>query len=195
MYAIRSYYVEWVRANPKARQAKSKARLARFEELESQEFQARNETNEIYIPPGPQLGNLVIEAEGLRKAFGERLLFDEMSFRLPRGGIVGIIGPNGAGKTTLFRMLVGQEKADAGTLRIGETVKLAYVDQSRQSLDPDKTVFEEISDGQDVIRVGEYSTPSRTYVARFNFRGVDQQKRVGSGSRASTIRRAPSTAW
>jgi len=169
----------WVRSNPKARQAKSKARLARFEELESQAFQARNETNEIYIPPGPQLGNLVIEADGLKKAFGERLLFDALSFRLPRGGIVGIIGPNGAGKTTLFRMLVGQEKADAGTLRIGETVKLAYVDQSRQSLDADKTVFEEISDGQDVIRVGEYSTPSRTYVARFNFRGVDQQKRVG----------------
>jgi len=171
--------LEWVRSNPKARQAKSKARLARFEELESQEFQARNETNEIYIPPGPQLGNLVIEADGLKKAFGERLLFDALSFRLPRGGIVGIIGPNGAGKTTLFRMLVGQEKADAGTLRIGETVKLAYVDQSRQALDADKTVFEEISDGQDVIRVGEYSTPSRTYVARFNFRGVDQQKRVG----------------
>jgi energy-dependent translational throttle protein EttA len=171
--------LEWVRANPKARQAKSKARLAKFEELESQEFQARNETNEIYIPPGPHLGNLVIEAEGLKKAFGERLLFDELSFRLPRGGIVGIIGPNGAGKTTLFRMLVGQEKADAGTLRIGETAKLAYVDQSRQSLDAEKTVFEEISDGQDVIRVGEYSTPSRTYVARFNFRGADQQKRVG----------------
>jgi sulfate-transporting ATPase len=171
--------LEWVRANPKARQAKSKARLARFEELESQEFQARNETNEIYIPPGPHLGNLVIEADGLKKAFGERLLFDALSFRLPRGGIVGIIGPNGAGKTTLFRMLVGQEKADAGALRVGETVKLAYVDQSRQSLDADKTVFEEISDGQDVIRVGEYSTPSRTYVARFNFRGADQQKRVG----------------
>jgi len=171
--------LEWVRANPKARQAKSKARLAKFEELESQEFQARNETNEIYIPPGPHLGNLVIEAEGLKKAFGERLLFDELSFRLPRGGIVGIIGPNGAGKTTLFRMLVGQENADAGSLRIGETAKLAYVDQSRAALDPDKTVFEEISDGLDVIRVGEYSTPSRTYVARFNFRGTDQQKRVG----------------
>jgi sulfate-transporting ATPase len=171
--------LEWVRANPKARQAKSKARLARFEELESQEFQARNETNEIYIPPGPHLGNLVIEAEGLKKAFGERLLFDALSFRLPRGGIVGIIGPNGAGKTTLFRMLVGREEADAGALRVGETVKLAYVDQSRQSLDADKTVFEEISDGQDVIQVGDYSTPSRTYVARFNFRGADQQKRVG----------------
>ncbi len=171
--------LEWVRSNPKARQAKSKSRLARFKELESQEFQARNETNEIYIPPGPHLGNLVIETEGLKKAFGERLLFDELTFQLPRGGIVGIIGPNGAGKTTLFRMLVGQEKADAGTLRLGETVKLGYVDQSRQALDAEKTVWEEISDGQDVIQIGEYSTPSRTYVARFNFRGGDQQKQVG----------------
>jgi sulfate-transporting ATPase len=171
--------LEWVRSNPKARQAKSKARLARFEELASQEFQKRNETNEIYIPPGPHLGDLVVEAEGLKKSFGEKLLFDDMSFRLPRGGIVGVIGPNGAGKTTLFRMLVGQEKPDAGTLRIGDTVELAYVDQSRDSLDPDKTVWEEISDGSDVIQVGAYSTPSRGYVARFNFRGADQQKRVG----------------
>jgi ATP-binding cassette ChvD family protein len=171
--------LEWVRSNPKARQAKSKSRLARFKELESQEFQARNETNEIYIPPGPHLGNLVIETEGLKKAFGERLLFDELTFQLPRGGIVGIIGPNGAGKTTLFRMLVGQEKADAGTLRLGDTVKLGYVDQSRQALNAEKTVWEEISDGQDVIQIGEYSTPSRTYVARFNFRGGDQQKQVG----------------
>jgi energy-dependent translational throttle protein EttA len=171
--------LEWVRSNPKARQAKSKARLARFEELASQEFQKRNETNEIYIPPGPHLGDLVVEAAGLRKSFGEKLLFDDMSFRLPRGGIVGVIGPNGAGKTTLFRMLAGQEKPDAGTLRIGDTVKLAYVDQSRDSLDADKTVWEEISDGSDVIQVGAYSTPSRGYVARFNFRGADQQKRVG----------------
>jgi len=171
--------LEWVRSNPKARQAKSKARLARFEELASQEFQKRNETNEIYIPPGPHLGDLVIEAEGLRKSFGDKLLFEDMSFRLPRGGIVGVIGPNGAGKTTLFRMLVGTEKPDAGTLRVGETVELAYVDQSRDSLDPDKTVWEEISDGSDVIQVGAYSTPSRGYVARFNFRGADQQKRVG----------------
>jgi ATP-binding cassette ChvD family protein len=171
--------LEWVRSNPKARQAKSKARLTRFKELESQEFQARNETNEIYIPPGPHLGNLVIEAEGLKKAFGERLLFDELTFQLPRGGIVGIIGPNGAGKTTLFRILAGLEKADAGSLRIGETVKLGYVDQSRQALEAQKTVFEEISDGQDVIQIGAYSTPSRTYVARFNFRGADQQKLVG----------------
>ena len=171
--------LEWVRSNPKARQAKSKARLARFDELASQEFQKRNETNEIYIPPGPHLGDLVIEAEGLRKSFGDKLLFEDMSFRLPRGGIVGVIGPNGAGKTTLFRMLVGQEKPDAGNLRVGETVKLAYVDQSRDSLDADKTVWEEISDGSDVIQVGAYSTPSRGYVARFNFRGADQQKRVG----------------
>ena len=171
--------LEWVRSNPKARQAKSKARLARFEELSSQEFQQRNETNEIYIPPGPHLGDLVVEAEGLKKSFGDKLLFEDMSFRLPRGGIVGVIGPNGAGKTTLFRMLVGQEKPDAGSLRIGDTVKLAYVDQSRDSLDPDKSVWEEISDGADNIQVGSYSTPSRGYVARFNFRGADQQKRVG----------------
>jgi len=171
-----------VRSNPKARQAKSKARLARFEELESQEFQKRNETNEIYIPPGPHLGGLVVEAEGLRKSFGDRLLFDNLSFRLPPGGIVGIIGANGAGKTTLFRMLVGQEKPDAGTLRIGETVKLAYVDQSRDSLDPDKTVWQEISDGLDNIQVGAYSTSSRGYVGRFNFKGSDQQKRVGDCS-------------
>jgi len=171
--------LEWVRSNPKARQAKSKARLARFDELSSQEFQKRNETNEIYIPPGPHLGDLVVEAEGLRKSFGDKLLFEDMSFRLPRGGIVGVIGPNGAGKTTLFRMLVGQEKPDAGTLRVGDTVKLAYVDQSRDSLDPSKTVWEEISDGSDVIQVGSYSTPSRGYVARFNFRGADQQKHVG----------------
>jgi len=171
--------LEWVRSNPKARQAKSKARLARFEELSSQEFQKRNETNEIYIPPGPHLGGLVVEAEGLKKSFGDRLLFDNLSFRLPPGGIVGVIGPNGAGKTTLFRMLVGREKPDAGTLRIGETVRIAYVDQSRDSLDPDKTVWQEISDGAENIQVGDYSTPSRGYVARFNFRGADQQKRVG----------------
>jgi ATP-binding cassette ChvD family protein len=171
--------LEWVRANPKARQAKSKARLARFEELESQEFQKRNETNEIYIPPGPHLGQLVIEAEGLRKAYGKNLLFDNLSFRLPPGGIVGVIGGNGAGKTTLFRILVGQEKPDKGRLRVGDTVKLAYVDQSRDTLDAGKTVWEEISDGLEAIQAGGYSTPSRSYVARFNFRGADQQKRVG----------------
>jgi len=171
--------LEWVRANPKARQAKSKARLARFDELASQEFQKRNETNEIYIPPGPHLGDVVVEAEGLRKSFGDKLLFDGLSFRLPRGGIVGVIGPNGAGKTTLFRMLVGQEKPDAGTLRVGETVKLAYVDQSRDALDPKKTVWQEISGGLDNIVVGNYTTSSRGYVARFNFKGADQQKVVG----------------
>jgi energy-dependent translational throttle protein EttA len=171
--------LEWVRANPRARQAKSKARLARFEELASTEVQKRNETNEIYIPPGPHLGDVVIEAEGLRKAYGEKLLFDGLSFRLPRGGIVGVIGPNGAGKTTLVRILTGQERPDAGRLRIGDTVKPAFVDQSRDSLDAGKTVWEEISGGQDVIQVGTYTTPSRGYVARFNFKGADQQKRVG----------------
>jgi ATP-binding cassette ChvD family protein len=171
--------LEWVRANPRARQAKSKARLARFEELASVEVQKRNETNEIYIPPGPHLGDIVIEADGLRKAYGDKLLFDGLSFRLPRGGIVGVIGPNGAGKTTLFRILAGQEKPDAGKVRIGDTVKLACVDQSRDSLDAAKTVWEEISNGQDVIEVGSYTTPSRGYVARFNFKGADQQKRVG----------------
>jgi len=171
--------LEWVRANPKGRRAKSKARLARFEELASQEFQKRNETNEIYIPPGPPLGSQVVEAEGLKKSFGEKLLFENLSFRLPPGGIVGVIGPNGAGKTTLFRMLVGQEKPDAGRLKIGESVKFAYVDQSRDSLDATKTVWEQISGGADNIQVGNYSTPSRGYVARFNFRGADQQKRVG----------------
>jgi ATP-binding cassette ChvD family protein len=171
--------LEWVRSNPKGRHAKSKARLARFEELSSQEYQKRNETNELYIPPGPRLGELVIEANDIRKGFGDRLLIDGLSFNLPRGGIVGIIGPNGAGKTTLFRMLTGQEPVDAGELRIGETVDIAYVDQSRQALDGSKTVWEEISDGQDVITVGKYEINSRAYVARFNFNGTDQQKRVG----------------
>ena len=171
--------LEWVRANPKARQAKSKARLARFEELASQETQQRNETNEIYIPPGPHLGGLVVEAEGLRKSFGDMLLFDGLSFRLPPGGIVGVIGPNGAGKTTLFRVLMGQEKLDAGSLRVGETVKLVCVDQSRDALDAGKNVWEEISGGLDQIQVGNYSTSSRGYVARFNFKGADQQKPVG----------------
>jgi len=170
--------LEWVRSNPKGRHAKSKARLARFEELASQEFQKRNETQEIYIPPGPRLGNLVVEAENLKKAYGDRLLFEALSFRLPPGGIVGVIGPNGAGKTTLFRLIVGQERPDAGHLRLGETVKLAYVDQNRDALDPDKTVWEEISDGLDLIEVGNYKTPSRAYVSRFNFRGADQQKRI-----------------
>ncbi len=171
--------LEWVRANPKGRQAKSKARLARFEELSSVDYQRRNETNEIYIPPGPRLGNLVIEAEGLRKAYGNQLLFDNLSFKLPPGGIVGVIGANGAGKTTLFRIIVNLEKPDTGTFRIGDSVKLAYVDQSRDSLDGKKTVWQEISDGQDIIQVGNYQTQSRGYVARFNFKGADQQKMVG----------------
>ncbi len=171
--------LEWVRANPKGRHAKSKARLRQFEELASQEFQKRNETNEIYIPPGPRLGDLVIEANGLKKGYGDRLLFDDLSFNLPPGGIVGIIGPNGAGKSTLFRIITGQEEADAGELRVGPTVQLAYVDQSRDALDDSKTVWEEISDGQDIIRVGSFEMPSRAYVSRFNFRGPDQQKRVG----------------
>jgi len=171
--------LEWVRSNPKGRHAKSKSRLARFEELSSQDFQKRNETKELYIPPGPRLGDVVIEANGIKKSFGDTVLYEDMTFSLPPGGIVGIIGPNGAGKTTLFRMIVGQEKPDGGDLRIGETVQLAYVDQSRDALDPDKTVWEEISDGLDVITVGKYTVQSRAYCGRFNFKGTDQQKRVG----------------
>jgi ATP-binding cassette ChvD family protein len=171
--------LEWVRQNPKARQAKSKARLQRYEELASKEFQERNETNEIYIPPGERLGDLVVEATGLRKGYGERLLIDNLSFSLPRGGIVGIIGPNGAGKTTLFRILTGAEKPDAGEIRIGPSTRLAYVDQSRQALDDKKTVFQEISGGLDMIKVGNYETPSRGYVGRFNFKGTQQQQLIG----------------
>jgi len=171
--------LEWVRANPKARQAKSKARLQRFEELNSREFQTRNETNEIYIPPGPRLGELVVEVSGLAKAYGEKLLFEDLSFKLPQGGIVGIIGPNGAGKTTLFRILTGQEKADAGEVRIGPSVQMAHVDQSRHSLDDRKSVWAEISGGLDILRVGNYETPSRAYVGRFNFRGAQQQQLIG----------------
>jgi ATP-binding cassette ChvD family protein len=171
--------LEWVRTNPGARRAKAKARLARFEELTSKEYQARNETNEIYIPPGPRLGDLVIEADKIGKSFGDRVLFENLSFNLPPGGIVGVIGPNGAGKTTLFRIMAGQDKPDAGTIRIGNSVQLAYVDQSRDSLDNDKTVWEEIGHGQDIMRIGSYETPSRAYVGRFNFRGTDQQKKVG----------------
>jgi len=170
--------LEWVRSNPKGRQAKSKARLQRFDELNSQEFQDRNETNEIYIPPGPRLGDLVIEVEGLSKRYGDRLLFENLSLNVPKGSIVGIIGANGMGKSTLFRILAGQEEAESGTIRIGETVKLAHVDQSRDSLDGSKTVWEEISDGLDTIRIGSYEVNSRSYVGRFNFRGTDQQKLV-----------------
>ncbi|MCC7412850.1 MAG: energy-dependent translational throttle protein EttA [Gammaproteobacteria bacterium] len=171
--------LEWVRQNPKGRQAKSKARLARFEELASQEFQQRNETSELYIPPGPRLGDLVIEVNGLRMAYGDHLLFDDLSFKVPPGAIVGIIGANGAGKSTLLRMLVGQEQPDAGTIRTGDSVSFAYVDQTRDALDPARTVWEEISDGQDILQVGSFQTQSRSYVARFNFAGADQQKRTG----------------
>ena len=170
--------LEWVRSNPKGRHAKSKARLQRYEELASQEMQTRNETKELFIPAGPRLGDLVVEAVGVRKSFGDRVLVDDLNFNLPRGGIVGIIGPNGAGKSTLFRMIVGQEKPDGGALRIGETVKLAYVDQSRDTLSGSKTVWEEISDGADNILLGKTEVPSRAYVGRFNFKGSDQQKFV-----------------
>jgi ATP-binding cassette ChvD family protein len=171
--------LEWVRTNPKARQAKSKARLQRYEELASQEFQKRNETNEIYIPPGERLGDLVIECKGVRKAFGDRLLIENLEFNLPAGGIVGIIGPNGAGKTTLFRMLTGIERPDSGEIRVGPSVKLAYVDQSRQALNDKNTVWQEISGGLDVIKVGNYETASRGYVGRFNFKGTQQQQFIG----------------
>ena len=171
--------LEWVRTNPGARRAKAKARLARFDELTSKEFQTRNETNEIYIPPGPRLGDLVIETDKIGKAFGDRVLFEGLSFSLPPGGIVGVIGPNGAGKTTLFRMLAGTEKPGSGTIRKGNSVQIAYVDQSRDSLNNDKTVWDEVSGGHDIMRIGTYETPSRAYVGRFNFRGTDQQKKVG----------------
>ena len=171
--------LEWVRTNPKARQAKSKARLQRYEELASQEFQKRNETNEIYIPPGERLGDLVIECMNVRKGYGDRLLIDSLSFGLPAGGIVGIIGPNGAGKTTLFRMLSSVEKPDGGEIRLGPSVKLAYVDQSRQTLNDKNTVWQEISGGLDLIKVGNYETSSRGYVGRFNFKGVQQQQVIG----------------
>ena len=171
--------LEWVRSNAKGRHAKSKSRLNRYEELASQDYQRRNETQDLFIPPGERLGDLVIEATDIKKGFGDQLLVENMSFNLPRGGIVGIIGPNGAGKSTLFRMLVGEEQPDSGELRIGPTVKLAYVDQSRDALDSKKTVWEEISDGQDIITIGKYEVPSRSYVGRFNFKGSDQQKFVG----------------
>jgi len=171
--------LEWVRTNPKGRQAKSKARLRQFDEISSSSYQKRNETNEIYIPPGPRLGDVVIEVEGLKKGFGDKLLIEDLSFQLPAGGIVGVIGPNGAGKTTMFRMIEGSEQANAGSIRLGETVQIASVDQSRDSLDDNKTVWEEISDGLDLIKVGNYETPSRQYVGRFNFRGAEQQKKIG----------------
>jgi ATP-binding cassette ChvD family protein len=171
--------LEWVRSNPKGRHAKSKARLKQFEELSSPEYQKRNETNEIYIPPGPRLGDIVVDVSNLGKAFGENVLMDSLEFSLPAGGILGIIGPNGAGKTTLFRMITGTEKPDSGTIRVGDSVTIASVDQSRESLNDDRTIWEEISDGQDLIQVGRYETPSRAYVGRFNFRGHEQQKKIG----------------
>ncbi|MGF6816427.1 sulfate-transporting ATPase [Paraburkholderia atlantica] len=172
--------LEWVRQNPKGRQAKSKARIARFEELNSQDYQKRNETQEIFIPVGDRLGNEVIEFKNVSKSYGDRLLLDNVSFKIPAGAIVGIIGPNGAGKSTLFRMLTGREQPDSGEIVQGPTVKLAYVDQSREALAADKTVFEEISGGADVLTVGKYETPSRAYIGRFNFKGGDQQKIVGN---------------
>jgi energy-dependent translational throttle protein EttA len=171
--------LEWVRQNPKARQAKSKARIARYEELASAEYQKRNETQEIFIPAGERLGDQVIEFKNVSKAFNDRLLMDKLSFSIPPGAIVGIIGPNGAGKSTLFKMITGAEKPDSGEVNIGQTVKLAYVDQSRDKLDDTKTVFDLISNGSDILTVGRYETPSRAYIGRFNFKGGDQQKIVG----------------
>jgi len=171
--------LEWVRSSPSARRSKSKARLAAFEELVNQAERQKQTFAQIQIPPGPRLGNVVIEAEGLEKAFGDKLLFKDLSFKLPPGGIVGVIGPNGAGKSTLFKIITGQEQPDAGVIRIGETVKLSYVDQSRDALDPNKTVWEEISGGLDVMKVGNTEVPSRAYVGTFNFKGADQQKKVG----------------
>ncbi len=170
--------LDWVRSNPKARQAKSKARMQRFEELSSTEHQKRSETNSLYIPPGPRLGDKVVEADHVRKQYGDKLLYENMNFKLPRGGIVGIIGPNGAGKTTLFRMITGSEQPDEGVFSVGDTVEIAYVDQSRDSLDGSKTVWDEISDGLDNITIGNYTVASRGYVSRFNFKGEDQQKHI-----------------
>jgi ATP-binding cassette ChvD family protein len=170
--------LEWVRTSPKGRNVKNKARLARFEEMNSKEFQKRNETNELYIPPGERLGDLVIEGKNIRKAFGDRLLFDNLNFNLPKGGVLGIIGPNGAGKSTFLKMLMGQEAPDEGEIRLGDTVKLAYVDQMRDHLDDNKTVWQEISDGHDIMQVGTFQMPSRAYVGRFNFKGADQQKKM-----------------
>jgi ATP-binding cassette ChvD family protein len=172
--------LEWVRTQPKARQAKNRARLARFEELNSTEFQKRNETLELYIPPGPRLGDLVLEASHINKKFGEKVLIEDLSFTVPRGAIVGIIGGNGAGKSTLFRMICGTEQPDSGAMRMGETVEIGFVDQSRESLNAEKTVYEEISEGHEIIKIGRYETQSRGYVSRFNFKGADQQKLVGN---------------
>ena len=171
--------LEWVRSNAKGRQSKSKARLARFEEMQSQEFQSRSETNEIYIPPGPRLGDKVIEVNHVSKGYGDRALINDLSFSIPKGAIVGIVGGNGAGKSTLFRMISGKEQPDSGSIELGETVKLVSVEQMRDALDDSKTVWEAVSDGLDVLRIGSYEIPSRAYIGRFNFKGRDQQKRVG----------------
>ncbi|WP_019676988.1 energy-dependent translational throttle protein EttA [Arsukibacterium perlucidum] len=171
--------LEWVRTNPKGRHAKSKARMARFEELQSQEFQKRNETNELFIPPGPRLGDKVLEVNHLRKSFADRLLINDLSFSVPKGAIVGIIGPNGAGKSTLFKMITGSEQPDSGSIEIGDTVQVASVDQFRDSMDPKNTVWQEISNGQDMLQIGNFQIPSRAYVGRFNFKGNDQQKFIG----------------
>ena len=171
--------LEWVRKNPKARQAKNKARLQRFEEMNSREFQTRNETNEIYIPPGPRLGDKVIELEHVSKGFGDHLLIDDLSLSIPKGAIVGIVGGNGAGKSTLFRMIAGTEQPDQGSVSLGDTVQLAFVEQSREDLEDNKSVWEAVSGGQDILRIGDYEVNSRSYVGRFNFKGTDQQKRVG----------------
>lgn len=171
--------LEWVRTNPKGRQAKSKARMARFEEMQNSDYQKRNETNELYIPPGPRLGDKVIEVENITKGFGDRVLIDDLSFTLPKGGIVGIIGPNGAGKSTLFKMISGADKVDSGNVTVGETVSLSSVDQFRDSMNDSNTVFDEISEGSDLIQVGNYEVQARAYVSRFNFKGSDQQKRIG----------------
>ena len=179
MKAIK-HELEWVRQNPKGRQAKSKARIARFEELSSVEYQQRNETNEIFIPVAERLGNDVIEFNHVSKGFGDRLLIDDLSFRIPAGAIVGVIGPNGAGKSTLFKMITGREQPDSGEIKIGTTVKLAAVDQMRDSLPNDKTAFDAVADGQDILQVGKFSMSSRAYLGRFNFKGGDQQKLVGS---------------
>lgn len=170
--------LEWVRTSPKGRHAKNKARLARFEEMNSKEFQKRNETNEIYIPPGERLGDLVLEGEKICKSFGDRILIENLDFVLPKGGVLGIIGPNGAGKSTFLKMLTGQEEPDKGTIRIGETVNMAYVDQMRDDLNANNSVWQEISDGHDIMQVGSFQMPSRAYVGRFNFKGTDQQKKM-----------------
>jgi ATP-binding cassette ChvD family protein len=172
--------LEWVRQNPKGRRTKSKARLARYEALIAEDRNVKLDDVQIHIPAGPRLGDTVIEAKGLKKGFGDKLLIEDLTFSLPKAGIVGIIGPNGAGKTTLFKMIVGQEKPDAGELRVGDTVKLAYVDQSRDALDPEKTVYQEVSGGDDVVKVGDRSMNARAYVSGFNFKGTDQQRKVGA---------------